>query len=131
MQKTFTNAVVSANYRDRSSSLKWLVRSKDQAPEDAIAVNSVEATGVKFVRSSVYEEGFGCRIVAECDSVVADVADLKPAHNLLQFDDYYFVDITGDRIDSCDRLTLTESGGISFEMNPVEQEVKEVASVGE
>ncbi len=74
--------IVSANYRDRSSPLKWLVRREDQHMGDARPCNKVYAKGVKFVKSSEAEEGFGCKKVAVCDEVQYSYDDaevLRPA----------------------------------------------------
>lgn len=59
-----TAYIISANYRDRSSVNKWLVREESQKPEQAIPVKSVVATGVVFQGSNHYESGFGCSTVA-------------------------------------------------------------------
>jgi len=56
--------IISANYRDRQSKYKWLVRGESQKPEQAIPVKSVVATGVVFQGSNHYESGFGCSTVA-------------------------------------------------------------------
>ncbi len=60
--------IISANYRDRNSELNWLVRNHDQSPEEAVAFKSVYATGVEFKQSSAYELGFGCDVVAHCET---------------------------------------------------------------
>ena len=56
--------IISANYRNRDSEYRWLVRKADEAPEKAIAFKRVTAEGVRTQASSAYEDGFGCRIVA-------------------------------------------------------------------
>ncbi len=62
--------VVSANYRDRAPSLKWLVRRVDDPVSSAVAVPSLELRGVTFERSRNSEEiGFGCKVIAICDEV--------------------------------------------------------------
>jgi len=55
--------VISANYRDRDSDYRWLVRRSAQRPEDAKAFKTVRAKGVIFCPSTDYERGFGCTIV--------------------------------------------------------------------
>jgi hypothetical protein len=62
--------VVSANYRDRQSPLKWLSRGKDEDPEKAKAFRNVIATNVKFGSSGKYESGFGCQVVALCETAI-------------------------------------------------------------
>lgn len=62
--------VVSANYRDRNSSLKWLVRRVDDPVSSAVAVPSLELRGVAFAQSFHPDEiGYGCKVVATCDEV--------------------------------------------------------------
>lgn len=65
--------IVSANYRDRSSPYRWLIRKSDEPAEEAKACQKVVATGIQFVETTyrtdlVAETGFGCGVVAECDS---------------------------------------------------------------
>jgi len=66
---TPTKYIVSANYRDRTSKFRWLVRKDSDPVEAAIPCVRVIATGVVFRPSNRIEEGFGCKIVAHCDSV--------------------------------------------------------------
>lgn len=61
--------IVSANYRDRSSPKRWLVRRKDEPVEAAKEVEAVIAIGVRIVPSNAKETGFGCRVVAEAQNV--------------------------------------------------------------
>jgi hypothetical protein len=61
--------VVSANYRDRSSKYKWLVRREEDPIEKVVAFKEVRAEGVIFKPSSKLEEGFGCKLVAYCERV--------------------------------------------------------------
>lgn len=63
------NFVVSANYRDRSSSFCWLVRRYDEPIDKAVACEEVHCTGVKFTASNAEEKGFGCGVVAVCENV--------------------------------------------------------------
>lgn len=63
---------VSANYRDRSSAYKWLVRRTEDPIEKAVACQEVRARGVVFGPSNASEEGFGCKQVAVCESVSVD-----------------------------------------------------------
>lgn len=63
-----TNKVVTANYRDRKSNLKWLIREEDQHVDRAVPFTSVIAKGVKFEPSNQNEFGFGCTVVAICQT---------------------------------------------------------------
>lgn len=97
--------VVSANYLDRSSPNRWLVRRVGEPVEKAVAVRSVKAKGVEFTGSSI-EEGFGCSIVAECDSISTDP-------HILQFERHGFQDETGNRIWAVSSIDLSEAGTIT------------------
>jgi hypothetical protein len=71
--------VVSANYRNRGSEYRWLVRGSDEPIDKAIACKRVEMQDVKFQKSSEEEVGFGCNIVAVCDTVeVFEKEEPKP-----------------------------------------------------
>ncbi|MBP6869248.1 MAG: hypothetical protein KBC16_04060 [Candidatus Pacebacteria bacterium] len=104
--------IVSANYQDRSSPLRWLIRDDSENPKRAVAVKSVIATGVTFGNSSAYESGFGCAVVAMCKSAVA--AELPTEHKgrPLKFAGYRFVDENGAEVPACDTLFLAEDGSM-------------------
>lgn len=61
--------VVSANYRDRYSEYRWLVRREDQPIEDAVPCKMVCAMGISIGPSGKHERGFGCAVVAICEDV--------------------------------------------------------------
>lgn len=61
--------VVSANYRDRASEYKWLVRRIDEPIEKAVACQVVYCSGVIFGDSNKAEKGFDCNRVAFCENV--------------------------------------------------------------
>jgi len=63
------NFVVSANYRDRSSSFCWLVRRYDEPIDKAVACEKVICKNVVFETSNAEEKGFGCATVAVCEEV--------------------------------------------------------------
>lgn len=69
--------VVTANYRDRKSKLKWLVRDEDQPIHLAVPFNAIMATGVEFKPSNEDEEGFGCTMIALCKTVEGYYEPLK------------------------------------------------------
>lgn len=66
---TMSKFVVSANYRNRNSQYKWLVRRIDEPIDRAVACEDVQCIGVKFTESNADEKGFGCGVVAVCENV--------------------------------------------------------------
>lgn len=62
--------IVSANYRDRTSKYRWLIRDESQDPRQARAFKAIDATGVAFCPSTQWESGFGCSTVAFCETAV-------------------------------------------------------------
>lgn len=106
--------IISANYRDRSSAYKWLVRRSDQSPQEAKAFKSVRAKGVIFCPSTAYESGFGCSVVAFADEVVTE----GPEHTItLKFTGpdggNNFVDGDGKVHEEVAELYLGEHGEIT------------------
>lgn len=110
--------VVSANYRDRSSVFRWLVRKADEPIEKAIACKRVKASGVQFRPSNKSEQGFGCARVAFAESV--EIIDQEKKTIEVIFDGLFdFIGkVTGTRL--TDRtfkaLELTENGQIFGEL---------------
>jgi len=105
--------IVAANYLDRKSPYKWLVRREDESPDKARACRSVVCNNVTFQRSSQYEEGFGCSRVARCETAVG--TDFEwPLVVKLTFDgSYSFLDPNGNNVETCKGLTLDADGGIT------------------
>lgn len=72
--------IISANYRDRESPFRWLVRDEGQPAAEAVPCKSVEAVGVQFVETwrkdlpfSLEEEsGFNCSVVAVAEDAIAN-----------------------------------------------------------
>lgn len=56
--------IIAANYLDRTSPLKWLVRREDQTSQEAIACLTVKANNVTFEESSGPERALGCVSIA-------------------------------------------------------------------
>lgn len=105
--------VISANYRDRSSKYRWLIRELGQDPSAALACKSVKAKGVRFADSDKIEEGFGCKIVAIAEEAEGyDFEPLEPVGMPLRFDGAYFRDPEDKKVESCENLDLSESGAI-------------------
>lgn len=109
--------VISANYRDRTSPYKWLVRDEDQEPEQATACKQVLVAGqVRFERSGK-EMGFGCSVVATTSADVLMVEPEPPEgaekFQELKFDSYHdFEDLEGRVVKRVDELNLLQDGKI-------------------
>ncbi len=58
--------IVSANYRNRASEFRWLLRDENQHPSKAVEYKQIDAIGVAFCPSTDFEDGFGCSTVAYC-----------------------------------------------------------------
>jgi hypothetical protein len=101
--------IVSANYRDRKSPYRWLVRRKGHPAESAKAFKHVKASGVTFLNSpSEYELGFGCRVVAHCQSVHCSEPEVKTVN--LVFDRDMFWTESGDKVLEAKSLELHPDG---------------------
>jgi hypothetical protein len=108
--------VVSANYLNRGAEDKWLMRESEQKPEESTTCKAIVATGITFQQSSV-ERGFGCRMVAMCESAtqhdsltereIAEDEEEIP----LRFDGRCFVsELNQKYVHSCDELRLSPDG---------------------
>ena len=113
-------SIVSANYLDRRSKDKWLVRDSSEKVKKAQAFSSVKAIGVKFTYSYAPEQGFGCSIIALCDSVETEnpqmptgdsVRALKAKSLYFSFD--RFLDSDGKIVDGCKILFLAPDGSMT------------------
>lgn len=87
--------VISANYRDRNSPNKWLVRLATEHPDKAVERATVHAKGVIFCPSSDFETGFGCTVVAYADEIVEEASDPENSINI-KFVKPDFVDDDGN-----------------------------------
>jgi len=101
--------IVSANYRDRKSRARWLVRKETEKPEEAQEFRTVYATGVTF-RPNEEEARFGCALVAVCETVGNWDRIPEEAQCLFFNMSGYFVNFFGQRVDQCAQLFL-ENGG--------------------
>lgn len=89
--------IVSANYRDRSSPYRWLIREDHEPPEAARACRTVTLENARFGKSDQYEEGFGCRVVARAEKALG--RDFEITVNRLHFDGTQdFLDESGQRV---------------------------------
>ncbi len=102
--------IVSANYLDRKSKKRWLVRDEKDDPQDAEAHQEVVLTGVRFGRAPIYEQGFGCSIVAFAETATPTKGKPNRDEVRLTFDWNRFVDGNGNTVATCDSLRLTSDG---------------------
>lgn len=105
---------ISANYRNRKSEYKWLVRKTDEPVEKAIAVKTVTAKKVRFSDSNRIEEGFGCKVVAITESAVwTDAEKPAPVPAQIYFDYTRFVNpLTGNMVRETEELRLAADGSM-------------------
>ncbi len=106
------NKIISANYRDRRSSVKWLVRDESQDPTKAEQCKAIIAKNVKFESSNSYENGFGCSMIANAQSAETSEDGLIIPENsiILTFDGMNFVDADEKAIRQVKELYLFEDG---------------------
>lgn len=108
--------IVSANYRDRSSANRWLLRKWGQPPEKATAHQAIVASGVVFCPSTAFESGFGCSTVAYCEHAAGfDESQALPegAVRLRFVGDSFYVNGDGSRhVEKCAQLILMSDGAM-------------------
>lgn len=112
--------IITANYRDRYSPYKWLIREADKPIETARACKRIEAEGVEFQPSDVEEARQGCTAIACVKAGQVQGFDfedeLKPinvdsSYVNLQFDGGSFR-CNGRRVNNCQRLVLQDTGSM-------------------
>lgn len=109
--------VVSANYFERNSVFRWLIRRADEHPTEAIGCRRVDLRDVAFCPSSAYEDGFGCKVIAEASDAKpmrhAIAEESRESWRALEFSANRFVLIgTSIGIDGAERLRLLSDGTI-------------------
>ncbi len=117
-----TAYIISANYRDRNSEYKWLVRREEQDLEEAIELKTVTATGVVFQSSNQRESGYGCGRVARATNVdywyegnggdyeEDRSPEITDEHVNLHFDGYSFKTEAGQFRNVLEELVLLPDG---------------------
>lgn len=111
--------VVSANYRNRKATNRWLVRDRSQEPHQAVEVACVVATNVAFCPSTKDEVGFGCNVVAFCEKVEEETEDrsgealeqqgfVRIRFNVLL--EFYHDEHDPVHLEGCKRLVLRHDG---------------------
>jgi hypothetical protein len=111
-----SKVIVSANYLDRDSNQRWLIRNEDEPVETAKVFRSIVAKNVEFTGSSI-EIGFGCSKVALCESAEGseDLAPVADEAVQLWFDGWNFFN-QGSRVEKCKTLTLQTDGSMYAEI---------------
>ena len=106
--------VISANYRNRQSQFKYLVRKAHEPIEKARPAISVEVHGAARVcPSNPGERGFGCHKIVEADEANCDIIWAPPRYNRVQFDGLGFTPDDGDTyIDEFNHLLLEADGSM-------------------
>ena len=108
--------IVSANYRNRDSEMRWLVRDEGAPLDSVVECKSLKAKEVVFRQSSAGELGFGCYVVALCKSVeiLGDTMQKKGRRQVtLRFEGDHFCAIETARVvDKCATLNLNPDGSI-------------------
>lgn len=108
--------IVSANYRNRDSDMRWLVRDEGAPLDSVVECKSLKANEVVFYQSSAEERGFGCSIVARCKRVeiLGDTMQKKGKRQVtLRFERDHFCAIeTAERVGKCTTLNLNPDGSI-------------------
>ena len=113
--------IVSGNYRDRRSPLHWIIRDAAEGMECYKAFPAAEASGVRFRISTDGEEGFGCKVVADCQSAKGKKNVAVPKNALpMKFDgvDFVLAQARHRIIKSCRMMWLCADGSM-FVLEPV------------
>jgi hypothetical protein len=126
--------VVSANYRNRNSNYKWLVRRIDEPIEKAVACEEVYCIGVTFTNSNAEEKGFGCGVVAVCENVSVSYVEteidfpttpIPNNHDDSTYNKYIFNGYAICRtvpVESVERINLHYDGSMSGWGTSIDQE---------
>lgn len=115
--------IISANYLNRSSPFKYLVRRENQPIETARAFKFVEGKNVKVEQPWGGETGFGCRVVMVATSVVCKDGENTPDFNSadseepsapvnvdLKFDFNRFVGPDNHKVTGGESISLSDDG---------------------
>lgn len=112
-QQTF---VLSANYLDRNSPNKWLLRESSQKAKEATEWLAVIATDVIFRQSTQYEQGFGCSRVAYCKGIQSKIGtgtiELPKNAVRLKFGTLHFIGPNDNVVESCKQLFCNHKGEV-------------------
>lgn len=115
-----TTVVVSGNYFDRKSKTPWLIRVNGESIENAQKWKTIQASGVTFVRSTKEEQGFGCKIIAECEmalGTLSKVAAIPKGAVELRFRVFgFYRQDNEESVKRCKTLTLCSDGRMFAEI---------------
>jgi hypothetical protein len=111
---------ISANYLNRTSPKKWLVRQRDELPIEATSARCVVATNVKFELATSVEAELGCTHTAVTDEPVTvhvggaiDTSGMRRLRYACgNFVPSESVRPCVDELHSVGKLVLCEDGGI-------------------
>jgi hypothetical protein len=124
---TKRNFVTTANYNDRSSENKWLIRGFNDELKEVVGHPFVKATNVKLVSSHGYPEGrtTGCTMLALCETATgqnqAPEFDKKQMTEL-KFCTHYFWDPNKEEcVYGMSELYL-DADGKMYAVNPIYNE---------
>lgn len=106
--------VITGNYRDNPTS-RFLCRSAEQSPEDAMPVDTLDAMDVTLVyvpTSKLPESVFGCFTAGLANSVQPPESLEVPENaRRLRFTEFMFIDVeTREEINACQSLHLRKDG---------------------
>jgi|GEM_PF-1287252 len=105
--------IVSANFNNRRSPQRWLIRDHNQSPEQAVAVVGVIAYNIAFCPSTTYEAGFGCSTVAFCERAEGMDNPVVPAGAVrLKFRGFSFYGPDDEEVPACKTLVLMPDGAM-------------------
>lgn len=105
---TLTEAMNRASLSMTPSQRILLCERVGESPKASRPVRKLKARGVTFSRSSDYETGFGCKIVA----LAEEVEEVEVAPVPLRFDHDKFLDNRGTALETVDELLLGDDGSI-------------------
>ena len=106
--------VISANYLDRNSDLRWLVRQPGQAPQDGQLLTSLRVDGdVSFIPGGLLEAWWGCVQVAVTKAkIITDLGEVDPLPDRLTFNGKRFIDAQQNVVERVKSLDLRPDGKI-------------------
>lgn len=122
--------IVTANYRDRKSPTRWIMREESQDPATIEPAKALVATNVNFdfAKSGTHEARVGCITVATCEKAEVvdgefDFAGQQDKLVPLTYGWGAFCDPQNKTVNSCEKLFLAADGKM-LALNPSKQKIK-------